>query len=87
MGYIDYEEWQEEHDAEIEAEKDQYLDDRIWRSSEGVETPVKELENDHLNAIIKWITDNGFHREKEWIQVLEEEADRRTKDMFNDMDG
>ncbi len=88
MGYYDhdYEEWCENRDAEIEAEKDQYLHDKVWRSSEDVETPVKELESGHLNAIIKWINDNGFHRGEEWIEVLQEESDRRTKNMFDDMD-
>lgn len=81
MGYYDHdcEEWQE-------AEKDQYLDDKIWVSSEGVEIPVKELESGYLDNIIKWIRDNGFHREAEWIQVLEEEAERRTKNMFDNME-
>lgn len=86
MGYHDYEEWHAERGAEIEAEKDQYLNDSVWVSSEGVETPVKELETDHLNAIIKWINYNGFHREEEWLEILEEEAERRTKDMFDNMD-
>ena len=87
MAYHDYEEWREERNAEIEDDKDQYLDDRIWKSSEGVETPVKDLDIKHLDAIIEWIKYNGFHRGEEWIQVLEEEAEKRTKSMFDNLDG
>jgi len=40
------------------------------------------MEDNHLSNVIKWIENNDCYRGDEWIELFEEEQDRRNSNMF-----
>ena len=59
------------------------IENKIWMTTDGDEIPVGELEDDHIRNIIKWLKFSDHYERDEWIELLEEEIEKRNSNMLN----